>query len=228
MNCGNSCPSIPRKREITGSTNRPPLLSDHLYEIYDIPSMGGTGVGTASKKLLSQYNAEFDSEEDSNEDEKPLLPLALSPLLISPQASVIPVSVPIVPASPVSVPVVSTTSSPVSVPIVHTTVPVQAVPAVLTPIVPTDISTKHVINEVLESQTSSIENEPLSSLESQPLSRTESQPFISIESEPLTTVETQPSATEEPLSTPQTLVVSRSLSVHQALTLSVYSSMAVL
>jgi hypothetical protein len=219
MNCGNSCPSIPRKREITGSTNRPPLLSDHLYEIYDIPSMGGTGVGTASKKLLSQYNAEFDSEEDSNEGERPLMPIALSS--ISPQAAIIPVSVPVVPASPVSVPVVATTvpvsiisASPVSVPVVPTTVPVPVVPAVLTPIVPTDISMKHVMNEVLESQPSSIESEPLSSLKSEPLSTTESQPLTSIES--------QPSATAE------TLVVSRSLSVHQALTLSVYSSMAVL
>jgi hypothetical protein len=189
MNCGNSCPSIPRKRESTGPTSRPPLLSDHLYEIYDIPSMGGgPGAGTASqKKLLSQYNAEFDSEEDSNEDEKPLfMPITSFVPPVTPQATVVSVA-----------PAVSTV----------------AVPTVDIPII---IVINDTVDEVFTSQ-------PEQVIESQAPSEVSSNG-----SDPGSphSHRIDPGKWEE--ASDADLLVPRSLLVHQALALSVYSSLAVL
>lgn len=121
MNCGNSCPSIPRKIKSTSGVASKPLLSDHLY---DIPSMGGgSSVGTGSQKgkgvPLSQYNAEFDSEEDSNEDEKPLFIPIVSSLSHVPSVSVPTVAAILVVAVPT--PLVPSVSVPI-----ETSLPVAA------------------------------------------------------------------------------------------------------
>ena len=83
MNCGTSCPAaspITKPAPSSAANRDRNVANDH----YEIASMAGTGISGISSsqrsaKMLSQYNAESDSEED-NDDEKPLfIPIAASP-----------------------------------------------------------------------------------------------------------------------------------------------------
>lgn len=116
MNCGTSCPaSSPITKPVSSNINAKSRDRLPVTDQFDIPSMGGASTSTMTKEkrsaqMLSQYNAESDSEED-NEDEKPLfIPITAASTAVRDEIRnsklkdvPLPLSLPIAQAVPVTV-----------------------------------------------------------------------------------------------------------------------------